>query len=143
MLSRREKAMRLGYSMGAAVAALGMGLFAPALAHMGAVGAVSGNSAIASTHTRIGGHVLGFGVKHVFPRPTNQFHHRHFHARTTQFAGGYGDNADDDYDIEDLHFRVQEPFGPGDIGRPPIPGDENVPYMPERPDLWQGYGQYD
>jgi hypothetical protein len=74
-------------------------------------------------------------------------------ARSEGFSGGaYGGNDvaaydyddDDDFTAEDLHFRVQEPFGPGDIGRHRPP----EPYAPGpsegvREGPWQGYDSGD
>jgi hypothetical protein len=66
-------------------------------------------------------------------------------------TGGVGDDeyaSDDnegsyaDDDISDLHFRVQEPFGPGDLGRPLPPPETGSPYMSDMRDRmapWPGY----
>jgi hypothetical protein len=89
-------------------------------------------------------HVGSFGFHHFLPRPTNQPHAhfrfgRGFRSRSVSFAGGYGDEGSyGSDDISELHFRVQEPFGPGDIGRPPVRAEEDGPYGPERMDPRQG-----
>jgi hypothetical protein len=58
-------------------------------------------------------------------------------------AGDYGDyDESDDYAPEDLHFRVQDSFGPGDIGRPSPPPPQaydNGPWDSARMDPWHGY----
>jgi hypothetical protein len=54
-------------------------------------------------------------------------------AENGELAGdGYRGDYDDSYDpgLNALHFRVQEPFGPGDIGRP------QPPQWPPDPQAW-------
>jgi hypothetical protein len=87
----------------------------------------------------------GFGFHHFLPRPTNQARAhfrfgRGFRSRSVSVAGGYGDDEGSygSDDISELHFRVQEPFGPGDIGRPPMRAEEGGPYSPDRMDPWHG-----
>ena len=61
-------------------------------------------------------------------------------------VAAYGYDGDDDFAPEDLHFRVQESFGPGDIGRPsPPPAQtyDNGPWDSARMDPWHGYGSDD
>lgn len=106
---------------------------------------VAGGAAGAGRAGGFGGHGFGHGLifHHGFFRPIRPFHRPFFNFgagfrshQSNGFVGGYGDSgydSDDDYsgygdDIEDLHFRVQEPFGPGDIGRPPAREEEDVPY---------------
>lgn len=117
--------------------------------------AMGGGSAGAPAHAMGGFHGQGFGFHHGFashPRFFRPFHPSHrqqpdFGAgfashQSNVLAGGYGDTSDDSYsndDIEDLHFRVQEPFGPGDIGRPPASAEEDAPYMSEGTDPGPGY----
>ena len=58
-------------------------------------------------------------------------------------VAAYGYDGDDDFAPEDLHFRVQESFGPGDIGRPSPPPPQaydNGPWDSARMDPWHGYG---
>jgi hypothetical protein len=128
----------------------------PADAHMGGVGGASA-SAVASSRASAGLRGIGFGFHHRFLAPTHLFHspHLRFGAgfvshRFEQVTGGYGDydygaDADDygpyDDDIDNLHFRAQEPFGPGDIGRPPA--EEDAPYVSERMGSWRGYQPQD
>ena len=136
--------MKISFSTAALAVALTMGFCVPAPAHMGTVG---GGMAAGSAHANVGLHGHGFGFHHFLPRPTNQFHRPHFRFagfgshRVASVAGGYGDydEAYDD-DIGNLHFRVQEPFGPGDIGRPPVRAEADAPYDSERMKPWDGYG---
>jgi hypothetical protein len=54
---------------------------------------------------------------------------------------GFDYDEADDFAPEDLHFRVQDSFGPGDIGRPsppPQPYDYG-PWEAARMDPWHGY----
>jgi hypothetical protein len=56
-------------------------------------------------------------------------------------VAGFDYDTDDDFAPEDLHFRVQDSFGPGDIGRqapPPEPYDDG-PWHGARMDPWHGY----
>jgi hypothetical protein len=50
-------------------------------------------------------------------------------------------DGDDDFAPEDLHFRVQDSFGPGDIGRPVPPPEtyDNGLWGAARMDPWRGY----
>lgn len=110
-----------------------------------AMGVVGGAARVGHPSPGFGGH--GFGPRHGlifhrgFFRPVRPFHRPFFNFgagfrshQSNEFVGGYGDyDSGDDYgaygdDIEELHFRVQEPFGPGDIGRPPARAEEDVPY---------------
>lgn len=55
---------------------------------------------------------------------------------------GFDYDQDDDFAPDDLHFRVQDRFGPGDIGRKPPPPPEpydNGPWEAARMDPWHGY----
>jgi hypothetical protein len=56
-------------------------------------------------------------------------------------VAGFDYDADDDFAPEDLHFRVQDSFGPGDIGRPPPPPQpyDEGPWDGARMDPWHGY----
>ena len=90
-------------------------------------------------HAMSGAHIHGPVFLH--PRPFFPFHQPHvrfghFRQRNMQSTVGYGgDDYDDNYDddaISNLHFRVQEPFGPGDIGRPPVGAEAEGPYMGDR-----------
>jgi hypothetical protein len=84
------------------------------------------------------GYFHGFRGFHGQPRVA--FGNRGFGGFGTGRFAGNGEVAGDDYtgDYDDsydpgldaLHFRVQEPFGPGDIGRPQAP---ERPYEPEGP----------
>lgn len=137
--------MKTLVSAAALAAALSIGGFLSAGAHMGGMGVVGGGSPIASAHATAAGHGRGIGFHGFGQRRFVRFHPGHFRfgnfgpQRTVEFAGAYGDSADvtdeDAYgayddDIDNLHFRVQEPFGPGDIGRSPV-GDE-PPFTSDR-----------
>ena len=116
------------------------------------MGGVRGVSAGASAHATAG--IQGRGFHHL-PRPFNRFHPTHFRFggfRSHElglFTGGPADYDyaadEDDYgpdagdDIDNLHFRAQEPFGPGDIGRPPVRAEADAPYFSDRMDAWHGY----
>ena len=131
-------------------AAVSVGLCLQAGAHTAGMGA----SASAAGHATAGIQGHGFGFHHL-PQPFNRFHPAHFRFggfRSHQlgvFTGGAGDfdyaTDEDDYgpdagdDIDNLHFRVQEPFGPGDIGRPPMRAEADAPYKSDRMDTWPGY----
>ena len=95
-----------------------------------------------------GGQLSGFhhdlGGRFVYRAPRQLFSRSHFNfgagfAFRRSDIGNGGDYAgalDDDYgtsgeDIENLHFRVQEPFGPGDIGRRQSRPEEEAPYVPD------------
>jgi hypothetical protein len=141
---------------GAALAAtLTLGLSVPAGAHVG-----GGASAAAFSHANAGARGHGFGFHHRFLGPTHLFHSPHYRFgagfashRSHEVTGGYGGgdyaSNDEDYgpyaddDIENLHFRAQEPFGPGDIGRPPVHADADAPYMSDSMDSWHGYEPQD
>ena len=122
---------------------------------MGVVGGSAGRGVVHGPGFHHGFH-HGFRVHSPFFSPLHPFHQRQpnfgagFASRQSNvLAGGYGDSDDsydDDYDnsyvddsISNLHFRVQEPFGPGDIGRRPVPDEEDAPYMPERMEPGPGY----
>ena len=139
--------MNIALPAGALIAALTMGGSFPAAAHVG-----GGASVSASAHATTGGLGTGFHGfgRHGFVR----FHQPNFRFgyfaphRIIQSTGGYGDYDyaadEDDYgpyadDIDNLHFRAQEPFGPGDIGRPPVRAEEDAPYPSDRADPWHGY----
>jgi len=143
--------MKTLVSATALAAALSMVGFLPAGAHMGGM-SVGGGSAIGSAHATGAG---GIGFHGFGRRGVARFHPAHFRfgnfgpRRTVEFAG-YGDDAgglaDDAYgayddDIDNLHFRVQEPFGPGDIGRPAVGAEP--PSMSDRTDPRQGYEPQD
>jgi hypothetical protein len=72
-----------------------------------------------------GGRVGGFGHHgwHTHPVPVAVATVPRYRRFSTTFAGGGSDVDTADYDEDDsvgnLHFRVQEPFGPWDIGRQP------------------------
>jgi hypothetical protein len=137
-------------------AAVSLGLCAQADARMGGMG---GASASASAHATAGIHGHGFGFHHVLLRLTTRFHPTHFRFGDFRshelgvFTGGAGDfdyaSDEGDYgpdagdDIDNLHFRVQEPFGPGDIGRLPVRAEADPPYMSDRIDPWHGYEPHD
>jgi hypothetical protein len=141
----RMKALQVA----ALAAAVSVGLGLQADAGMG------GASASASAHATAGNHGHGFG----FRRPTIRFHSPHFRFGDFRshelgvFMGGAGDfdyaSDEGDYgpdagdDIDNLHFRVQEPFGPGDIGRPPVRADADARYLSDRMEVWHGYGPQD
>jgi len=147
--------MKTLVSAAALAAALSMGGFLPADAHMGGMGMVGGGSPIGSAHATVAGHARGIGFHGFSRRGVVRFHPRHFRfgnfgpRRTVEFTGGYGDYADglaDDADgayddIDNLHFRVQEPFGPGDIGRPAVGAEP--PFTSDRTDLGHGYEPQD
>jgi len=138
--------------------ALTIGVAAPSAHAMGARG---GASAGAAAHVVVGFHGHGFRFHHGFGfpprffRPAYPFLQPHFNFgagfvshQQGVVTGGYGDEdyaSDDDYgsyaddDIDNLHFRVQEPFGPGDIGRPPVRAEEETPYMPDGMDPRSGF----
>lgn len=117
-----------------------------------------GGGGAARPSAGFGGHAFGFhrapGFHHRFLPPRHLFHQSHFDfgagfasRRLSEetgafgdYAGAYGDDYDSyaDEDIENLHFRVQEPFGPGDIGQPPRSADEDAPYLPDRMDSRRG-----
>lgn len=144
--------MNIALPAAALIAALTMGGSFPVVAHMGGMGS---GSASASGHATMGGHGFGF---HGFGRhgfvgfhqPDFRFGDFASH-RITVFTGGPGDydyaNEDDsgpyEDDIDNLHFRVQEPFGPGDIGRPPVRAEEDAPYLSDRGAPWHGYEPQD
>lgn len=135
--------MKIRLSAAVLGVALAMGVSIPFEGQaMGVAGGAAGGGHLSPG---FGGH--GFGPRHGlifhhgFFRPVRPFHRPFFNFgagfrshQSNEFSGGYGGNdSDDDYggygdDIEDLHFRVQEPFGPGDIGRPPARADQDVPY---------------
>lgn len=144
--------MNIALPAAAVIAALTMGGSFPAAAHMGGMGS---GSASVSGHATAGGHGFGFHGfgRHGFVRfhqPQFRFGDFALH-RTNEFTGGYGDYDDadeDDYgsdgdDVDNLHFRVQEPFGPGDIGRPPVRAEADAPYLSDRADPWHGYQPQD
>jgi len=56
-------------------------------------------------------------------------------------VAGFDYDDDNDFAAEDLHFRVQDSFGPGDIGRPPPPPEpyDYGPWGAARMDPWHGY----
>ena len=140
----------------ALAAAVSVGLCLPAEAHMGGM---RGASAGATAHATAGSHGHGLGFHYGLPIPFNRFRPAHFRFggfRSHQlgiFTGGAGDfdyaTDEDDYgpdagdDIDNLHFRAQEPFGPGDISRPPVRSETDVPYMSDRMDAWHGYEPQD
>ena len=102
----------------------------------------------------------GYGIQHRFLAPNNLFHSPNFRfgagfvlRRPGVVTGGYGDydyaSDADDYgpyavdDIDNLHFRVQEPFGPWDVGRPPVRADSDAPYVWDRMEPWRNYRPQD
>ena len=109
-----------------------------------AAGAFAGHAGSGSRGPGLGFH-HGFGFHHRFPPSKHLFHPSRFDfgagfapRRPNEVAGGYGDyDSDGDVlyedDVENLHFRVQEPFGPGDIGRLPAGADADS-YATERRD---------
>lgn len=118
---------------------------AGALAMGGKGGAPAGVHGTAGFGGRGFGFRHGFGFHRRFLPGTEPFHQRQFdfgsgfrsHAPRVM-TGGIGDydyayDDDDgpyaDDDIENLHFRAQEPFGPGDIGRPPVRAEPEPPYI--------------
>jgi hypothetical protein len=56
-------------------------------------------------------------------------------------VAAYDDSEDEDSGGEDMHFRVQDRFGPGDIGRPtpPEPPRDDGAWDGQRLDPWHGY----
>jgi hypothetical protein len=117
----------------------------PATAHMGEMG---GGGSGGFGH---GGHQFHFGP---LPFPFHEqrlmagFPNARFgEARFEGWGGGaYGgdveayDPDEGDFTAEDLHFRVQEPFGPGDVGRRPPPGPyASGPWEGAGQDAWDGY----
>src|SRR5437016_584201 len=148
-LTSAETAMKLWLPATALAATLTISVSLPADAHMGGMG---GASPGAAAHASVGIHGHGFGFHHL-----RLFHPLHFHVTHFRFGGfrshtvpvftgGAGDfdyaADEEDYgpetgdDIDNLHFRVQEPFGPGDIGRPPVRAEEDAPYMSGRMAPW-------
>ena len=144
-------------SVAALSVALTISTTMPSGAH--GMGGMGGGSAGAHAAVGFGGHGVGFhhgfGFHHRFLPPTQLFHEPGFdfgagfrsHGSRV-VTGGYEDDdyaSDDDYgsysdeDIENLHFRAQEPFGPGDIGRETDREEPKAPYMPDRMGSWQGY----
>ena len=124
----------------AAIAAAGAVAFsAPCVAFNAGVGSMSARSGGGFGHPIGGFHGHHLGFRPFFPFQTRQpdFGTGFRSHNALQTTGGYGGDSDDDYDNDDissLHFRVQEPFGPGDIGRPPERGEADGPYMQD------GYG---
>jgi opacity protein-like surface antigen len=135
-----------GWNKALIIAAAMLAATATADAHMGGMGG------------RFSGGFHGFHGFHSRPSPFH-FHRRDFRiafpnaefgsARSEGWGGGAysGDVAgfdygeDDDFAPEDLHFRVQDSFGPGDIGRPsppPQPYDDG-PWDATRMDPSHGY----
>jgi hypothetical protein len=118
---------------------------------------MGGARASAAASARASFHGRGFGFHHRF-LAAFPFRQRKFDFgegfrshQLVEATGGYGDYdyaSDDDYgpypgdDIDNLHFRVQEPFGPGDIGRrPPVRAEQEAPYVSDRMDPWHGYAE--
>ena len=146
-LTCMETAMKTWLSAMALGAALTIGFSA------GATGSIRGGAVHAPA--RANGSRHGFGFRHHFLPPTRLFHQPHFHFgagfashRLSLVTGGYGDYdyaADEDNygpyddDIDNLHFRVQEPFGPADIGRPPPGAEDDAPYDSSPMDRVEGY----
>jgi len=128
--------------------ALSIGVGIPSTHARGAVGGLSGGAA---SHVVGGFQGNGFGFHHGFGfrtrflpplRPFSQPRLNFgagFASHQSSVVTGYGGGGYGEDDIEDLHFRVQEPFGPGDIGRPPAGADEDAPYMSDRMGPWDGY----
>jgi hypothetical protein len=61
-------------------------------------------------------------------------------------AGGDYENGDyvaADEGLDGMHFRVQEPFGPGDLGRPMPPPPDSGPWDTARLDPSNGYEPQD
>jgi hypothetical protein len=121
---------------------------ASADAHMGGMGGRSssgfhGFHGTHGFHSRFPFHYYGPNFAVTFPGE------RFGTARNEGWSGGAysGDVAGFDYDddsdfaAEDLHFRVQDSFGPGDIGRPPPPPEpyDYGPWGAARMDPWHGY----
>lgn len=147
--------MRTFFSSAIIAAALTTGV--PGDAHVAAVGG-AGASASASAHAGFHGPGFAFHYRflppsHLFRQPDFRFGEGFRSRRFAEAAGGYGDYdyaSDDGYgpyeedDIDNLHFRAQEPFGPGDIGsRPPVRAEEDAPYVSDRTDPWHGYQSRD
>jgi hypothetical protein len=84
-----------------------------------------------------------------FPFRPNNFG-RGFQGARSGWAGGPYSAGVADFDSDegdgfaggDLHFRVQESFGPGDIGRPTPPQrpEDYGQWDAARMDPWHGYG---
>lgn len=90
-------------------------------------------------------HHHGFGA----PFPRSRFGSTRFEGWSGgPYSAGVADfdyGGDSDFAPEDLHFRVQESFGPGDIGRPTPPPEryDNGPGDAARMDPWHGYDHAD
>jgi hypothetical protein len=151
--------MRYGLTAALAAAAI-------LAATQASAGGMAGGRGAGGSHGFGGFHAIhGFGGFHGFYAPRFPFNQRDFlvdspygpfgSARPEGWQGGaysggvtagfddYGEG--DDYFPEDLHFRVDEPFGPGDIGNrppPPEPYDEQ-PWEGSRLAPWHGYGPDD
>jgi hypothetical protein len=154
-LIAREIRMKV-LQMAAVATAVSVGLCLPAGSHMSGMRVAAAST---SPHATVSNHSHGFGFHHFLPGPSNGFLPTHFRfgdfrshevglftggAGDFDYAaeeGGYGPDADDD--IDNLHFRAQEPFGPGDIGRPPVRAEANAAYLSDRMDPWHGYEPQD
>lgn len=55
------------------------------------------------------------------------------------------DTGDEDFggDLADMHFRVQDSFGPWDVPIRPVVAEPPGPYTAERMDPWHGYEPQD
>ena len=90
-------------------------------------------------HHEAPGYFHGFRGFHGYPpaafqsRGVGRFGAGRFAGNGETVGGDDMDDYDDSYDpgLDALHFRVQEPFGPGDIGRPQAP-----PEGPYNPAAW-------
>lgn len=135
--------MNISVPTAALAIALTMGFCFPAPAHMAGAAGMAAGSPSASARAGVG--LQGFRYNFL-PRPS-PFHRPHVRFggfglnRVVPVTGGYGDYdyaEDEGYgpdagdDIDNLHFRVQEPFGPGDIGRPALRARLAAPYDSER-----------
>jgi hypothetical protein len=112
------------------------------------VGAMAGRSAAIGFHGFHGNRTgpFRFGQRNFWPGSPR------FRFGTARFEGwgggaysagvaGFDYDDDDGFAPDDLHFRVQESFGPGDIGqpaRPPVAYDYG-PWGTARMDPWHGY----
>lgn len=144
--------------LAAALASAALAFSVPGDAHMGGAGGMGGGRGVGFGHATGGFRGHGFAFHTRLPRDFNRFHSPHFRFggfRLHQLGLTTGGSADYDYasdeddygpggdDIDNLHFRAQEPFGPGDIGRPPGRAEADAPYMSDRMDARHGYEPQD
>ncbi|MGH6889156.1 MAG: hypothetical protein ACREHF_08180 [Rhizomicrobium sp.] len=86
-----------------------------------------------------------------FGRPYQGFRFRSFPESSETVAGDddmydydTGGFGYDEGDLADMHFRVEDSFGPWDVGlRPPPPDYASGPWEDARMDPWHGYEPQD